>query len=352
MCSNKCCINCFCSLGLMIKILVFNILPSLMDLTTDILNGLDMIGSVKLSEICKLFGIYGGKNNVDKIQLVFNVCKDTEVKQEWSNNAFTRQTVGITSLAVVFLPGIVKAMKMLAKHVRNNDYIKIPTVIFYLPFPLYIMYVQLKALFQPNTKDMQKRLIRTLSMEAFYESFPQLVLQTITIMYGYPVTIIQILSIVFSFILLAKTTPMIDSQETSELSTETENKSKIGCCTSLKNAVKYIFWLLPLYLSSIIYKVAVFSLTVAYFRTWALLTMVLLMIELIILAKVTGFQGLYEWVYPVFSNFFIINIGGANTSSSDHIKKARSYVEKRGLYLFPQRVNQSTIQCFKNNVNL
>ena len=323
MCSHNCCTKCCRSVCRMIKILFIYIIPSLLDWSTDILNGLDMIGFGYLYDIC-------GWNMW--LQKAFNVCKEVEENED--RNAFTRQALGSLSLAIVLLPGMIKAMKMLAKHVKKQEYRKMPTVVRYLPFPLYITFIQLKALLSPNTRDVQKRLIRTLRMQAFCESFPQVVLQTMTIMYpinGHPPSIIQIISILFSITMLTKTTIMMDNQddETLEANTKTEKRAKTGCCTSLKKAIKYIFWTLPLCLSSIIYKVAVFSLTFAYLRFWALLTMCLWMIELIILAKATDFKDCNSWVYPVLGNLFIINIGGANASTSDHTKETFSYAEKK-----------------------
>ena len=315
------------SFGIILKILSFSVLPSLMDLSTDILNGLEMIG----------FGRDFGKSFVKDlctytedniVQRLFHVCQQEEKQVE--SKAFPLRTTGIISLIIVFLPGIVKAMKMLAKHVREKNYIKIPTVICYVPFPFYIIFVQLLAVCQPNNKDMQKKLIRTLGMEAFYESFPQLVLQTITMIYGY-YTDIQLLSVLFSFILLLKTTIWIDKEdeEASKSKSEDDNeREERGLCAGLTETIGYIVWVLPLYLSSIVFKVAVWSLTIAYFRTWAPLPMGILMVELVFLARATGLKDCYSWVYPVLSNFFIINIGGANTSSSDDIKNAMSTEEK------------------------
>ena len=73
------------------------------------------------------------------------------------------------------------AVQNVAFHIKTKEYKKIQNALVYLPFPAYIIYVEAKAFFHPNTRSYRQNLVKTLSMEAFYESFPQLVLQTITI---------------------------------------------------------------------------------------------------------------------------------------------------------------------------
>ena len=233
-----CCKNCCSSFWEMQKIFFLSILPSLMDLTTDILNGLDMIDFHDFFDLLP-HSLCGGENSL--LSDAFNACKKHKIAK--GSEALTRYTIGIISISLVFLPGVVKAIKMTASHVKNRDYLKIPTVIFYIPFPLYIMFRQLTAFCQPNTRHMQKRLLRTLTMEAFYESFPQLVLQTIAIIYNYPSSHIQKISIGCSFLLLTKTTIMIDSQDEdfgispSASSTAIDDSDKVGCFTSMKKEV-------------------------------------------------------------------------------------------------------------------
>ena len=305
------------SVYFMSKILFVNVLPSLLDLCTDILNGLSMIGLV--------FNWCDGED--DMLEWFSDICDkgNEEVK---AFNAFPRQICGAISLSMIFWPGVVMATQNVALHVKTKDYNKIPYALIYIPFPGYIIYVEAKAFFHPNTRSYRQNLVKTLSMEAFYESFPQLVLQTVTIIYGYPTNLIQVLSILFSFLVLTKTMLMIDNQDevTSEIQSKSvsENHAVLG---SLKSAIKYNFWLFPLYISSVIYKVAVFSLTFAFFRIWSLLTMGLLVLQMIVLAKFVGFKDAHSWVYPVFNNFFLINIGGANIP--DAIKEEESIVEVR-----------------------
>ena len=327
-------------LGHIIHKILFLILPSLLDLSTDILNALDMIFA----------GSWGQSSKGTIFERFLNICSG----RNYNNKAFQRKTCGYISLALVFLPGIVKAINVLVKHVKNKDYHKIPKIVIYLPYPLYIFYIQLKAICRPNSAKHHNSLIRALSMEAFYESFPQLVLQLITFIYKYPNPLIQWASVTFSFIMLVKTVMVLDNskpkfyEKTSKTSkmrlrtpstVETEQKDEPGCCTKacghLMRGMKYIFWIMPLYITSVVYKVAAFSLTIAYLRLWSIGTMLLLIVELIILAKCSGLGGsTLSWIYPVFSNFFIVNIGGAYLEVKE---KGKEIKNTNILYKFAKR---------------
>ena len=312
----------------MLKILFVSVLPSLLDQSSDLLNALDMVWvGEKWRNVEKSTGTPCPKEL--KLETFLNMCNDVKDRPGFSSSAFGTTMCGYISLCIVFVPGIVKAMKTLATHLEKREFRKLPEALIYLPFPIYILYVQIKALILPRDETSQQRLIRALSMEAFYESFPQLTLQIITIIYSYPRSNLQLISILFSTFMLAKTVIMLDKAEPTVVENKPENDSvnnnpnivedKLTCkelCAKvfmeLWKGIKYMFWILPLYMTSVIYKVAAFSLTFAYLRSWAFATMGLLIIELAILAKNTGFKDLSSWAYPVFSNFFIVNIGGAH----------------------------------------
>lgn len=327
----------------MVRILFVSVLPSLMDLSSDILNALDMIWvGKKLKNVGKITGIKcPGDGTFFDFEKFLNMCKDKENRSGFDSSALGIETCGYISIGIVFLPGIVKALKMLASRIEKGEYLRIPMVIFYLPFPIYIMYIQIRALMFPKDPTSQQKLIKTLGMEAFYESFPQLVLQFTAIIYAYPQSNLQLLSISFSTFMLAKTVilldsaqPVVDEKSENNSAKDTsknrkdQSKRKHGLCLTalitLWKGIKYTFWVLPLYLTSVLFKVAAFSLTFAYLRLWAFASMVLLLLELIILAKYTGFKDVSSWAYPVCSNFFIVNIGAAHIE----IKKKRKISKK------------------------
>ena len=380
------CFKCVFGTTVAIRLLCFSILPSLSDLFTDIMNALDMIFiSNGIIVNC----------HFDFLAKVLNICRDNSSLASDSlgiksngNSALEKDTLGYISLGIVFLPGIVKALNVLARRLQKGEYLKAPLAICYLPFPLYILIIQIRAVTNPLNKDANISLVRVLSMEAFYESFPQLVLQTISLIYSYHLTWIQAASIGFSLLMLAKTVILLDTtqpimvaekkdtqeleesrmgekekmnnendmesneQTTEEIENGEDKQQKLhtakhetrGFFTTalqaLLAALRYIIWVLPLYLTSIIYKIASFSITFAYLRLWALGTMGLLIIELLVVAKYTGFDNFADRIYPVFSNFFIVNIGGAQIRqkeimNNDEKKKQEKYYDN--MYRFAKR---------------
>merc|ERR1712223_827254 len=90
----------------------------------------------------------------------------------------------------------------------------------------------------------------------------------------------------------------------------------------------------------IIYKIAAFSITFSYLRVWAFITMGLLIIELLVMAKYTGFKDFASRIYPVFSNFFIVNIGGAHIRQKEIMNKQEiknHAIHHNNMYKFAKR---------------
>ena len=82
----------------------------------------------------------------------------------------------------------------------------------------------MRAIAKPSDPKAEQSLIRALSMEAFYESFPQLVLQTISLIYSYQLTLIQAISIACSLLMLAKTVILLDSTQPIRVESKSEVK--------------------------------------------------------------------------------------------------------------------------------
>ena len=342
--------SCVFGSAVAIRLLILSILPSLLDLSTDILNALDMI----LSSLGYCFDC-----NDPFLKSLINMCKDNSTCpiSNIGSSALSKPTMGYISIVIIFFPGMVKAFYHVMVCLQKDEYKKVPKALCYLPFPLYLLFKQMKAILNPLDPVAEQDLIRVLSMEAFYESFPQLVLQMISIIYSYNLTYVQALSIAFSLLMLAKTVILLDSAEpirvvrtnveessrpandVHDIENSNENtmenvnqkeqdvgKNKVsGYCTTalsaLLSTLKYMVWVLPLYLTSIIFKIAAFSITIAYLRIFACVTMGLLIIELFVLAKYTGFKKFADQIYPVLSNFFIVNIGGAHIRQKQVMNK-------------------------------
>ena len=386
------CLKCVVGTTVSIRLLCFSILPSLFDLSTDILNALDMI-----------FDSTGTIVNChfEFLATVLNICRDNSTLTSDSlgennngNSALQKDALGYISLGIVFLPGIFKALNAFATRLQKREYLKAPLAICYLPFPLYILIIQIRAVTNPLNKDANISLVRVLSMEAFYESFPQLVLQTISLIYSYHLTWIQAASIGFSLLMLAKTVILLDStqpiMDAEKNDTQELEESRIGEKEKQKNenaiesneqttedmengediqqksditkyetrgffttalqallaALRYLIWVLPLYLTSIIYKIAAFSITFAYLRLWGFGTMGLLIIELLVVAKYTGFDNFADRIYPVFSNFFIVNIGGAQIRQKEIMNKDEKKKQEKNYDNWYRFAKRSVILSF------
>ena len=101
---------------------------------------------------------------------------------------------------------------------------------------------------------------------------------------------------------------------------------------------------MPLYVTSVIYKVAAFTLTIAYLRLWSFATMLLLIIELVVLAKCSGLGDCASWMYPVFSNFFIVNIGGVDIEQKEKEKTIKDMNKMYKLLMYRWKINDMLFQ--------
>ena len=136
-------------------------------------------------------------------------------------------------------------------------------------FPIGILLTQLYELFiiwlaSINTNTSQKKeyenMLKTIryvtsvesAIEAFFESVPQLVLQTYIIAANKEASRTQIVTITFSMVMLAKTTIFYDLMYNS---TEVD---RMRLRQPVKRTAKYLLAVLPLYVTSAIFKVRFF----------------------------------------------------------------------------------------------
>jgi hypothetical protein len=123
-------------------------------------------------------------------------------------------------------------------------------------FPLGMLLAQLFEIFilvlaYCSTGENSQKMIKTIhyitvmvaALEAFFESVPQIILQFYIIVATGEITSTQLVSILISLAMLTKTTIMYDLMYSG-----TDNKS-------FTNTVKYLLAVLPLYMSSAIFKV-------------------------------------------------------------------------------------------------
>ena len=136
-------------------------------------------------------------------------------------------------------------------------------------FPVGILLTQVYELFiiwlasmntDPSQKKDYENMLKTIryitlveaAIEAFFESVPQLVLQTYIIAANKEASTTQIITITFSMVMLAKTTIFYDLMYNSTEVDRMRHRQPV------RRTVKYLLAVLPLYVTSAIFKVSIF----------------------------------------------------------------------------------------------
>ena len=183
------------------------------------------------------------------------------------------------TFAIMFAPGLVVCFYMITsgflksitpidecpKWFQRNLFIL--GIITSVVFPVGILLTQLFELFiiwlasintDPSQKKDYENMLKTIrfvtlveaAIEAFFESVPQLVLQTYIIAANKKASTTQAIAIIFSMVMLAKTTIFYDLMYNS---TEVD---RIRHRQPVKRTFKYLLAVLPLYVTSAIFKVS------------------------------------------------------------------------------------------------
>ena len=283
----------------MTLILVYNIIESLIsifasvfDITTDLRNSMDFLRYNVTNE-----GNQGNRTI------------------ERSDPVWTAVGIGI-----VFLPGLLSIPLFFTTAITNRSWKgALAALILSLFYPITLIVVQLLMLLIACTgrggngknKGIQGVAMTMVGLEAFWESFPQMVLQVCTLLYGYPITPIQRVTIITSFILLAKTSISYDMMmTTSDL--------------TLNETVKHILKTMPCYFTTIVSRVLSISLTISYLRIWSIVPITILFLELVLLSYRRYSKQKDRTNWDIFFSVYyssLCNIGGINANNfSDAIR--------------------------------
>ena len=283
----------------MTLILVYNIIESLIsifasvfDITTDLRNSMDFLR----------YNVTNGSNQGNGII-------------ERSDPLWTGIGIGI-----VFLPGLLSIPLFFTTAITNRSWKgALAALILSLFYPITLIVVQLLMLLIACTgrggngknKGIQGVAMTMVGLEAFWESFPQMVLQVCTLLYGYPITPIQRVTIITSFILLAKTSISYDMMmTTSDL--------------TLNETVKHILKTMPCYFTTIVSRVLSISLTISYLRIWSIVPITILYLELVLLSYRRYSKQKDRTNWDIFFSVYyssLCNIGGINANNfSDAIR--------------------------------
>ena len=214
---------------------VVSLLTSAFDITSDIINSFD------------LMGFNASKTIFEAIIGPTNTNKQFEVHQGW----------GIVGISAVFIPGIIVLPVIMYYLITREKRIEALIALILLPmYPIALILMQIVNIivyYKYKNKNMETFVVLMIGMEAFFESFTQIVLQGYVILYGYNVTTTQIITIMASFILLAKTSICYDISVTEKELTFFEK-------------LTHILNTLPCYITTILFRVSSFSLTIAFLR--------------------------------------------------------------------------------------
>ena len=180
-------------------------------------------------------------------------------------------------------------------------------------------------------------------LEAFWESFPQMVLQVCTLLYGYPITSIQRATIMTSFLLLAKTSISYDMMmTTSDL--------------ALIETVKHILKTIPCYFTTIVSRVLSISLTISYLRIWSIVPITILYLELVLLSYRRYSKQKDRTNWDIFFSVYyssLCNIGGINANNfSDAIRAEEKGVTDEELEASIRFIKLSSVITFLHHTTV
>jgi hypothetical protein len=223
---------------------------------------------------------------------------------------------GYLAILIMFLPGllfiVMFAFNDVDQHVMNEfnvggnkfktgdwrkDWKMLVAMVF---FPITIIFFQLYSTFTCQGHVNQGYMAIGVALEAFVESFLQIVLQNYTILIGYHITTIQIITICASFFMLSKASIDLDLEV---------YEHDLGFCGTL---IHYLT-LLPAYSTTIAFRTSAFAITIAFLRIWCLLPMSLLLVEMIIVSYICFRKlGSPGFAYSVYLSLILTNLGVTN----------------------------------------
>ena len=273
----------------------FSCLIATIDLVTDCINGLELLGYINPDFL---------SNHEEK-----------SVQKIW----------GSLSLFIIFLPGILIAIpQVLESLFRKQCLDAISTFFLMLIFPLLFPAFEVMKIMQilissDHLDEMMKKidpyLLSWVGAEAYYESFPQLVLQLYILLNGYNVTKIQIGSIFFSVVTITNTSISTDIEMRCHI-----KKMPRTCAEKIKERITN----LPCYLSTIAFRAVSFALTIAYLREVSIGTnlFLLMMLAVISFKRVScrpfGEDKFSDAATYCFTNFGVMSVHGLGLDTEEN----------------------------------
>ena len=207
----------------------------------------------------------------------------------------------ILGISIMFIPGILSIFMFLG-YGGSRGLIKNWLIVVSMAFfPLTVVLFQFCGVLTCQGEIFRGYMVIGVALEAFVESFLQMILQVYTIMYGYESTDTQKATIAASFIILSKASIDLDTEM---------YEHDIGAFAKVLHYLK----LIPGYTSTIAFRVLAFAITLAFLRFWAILPMALLLIKLIVISCISfrKYEGSAWFQKSAFLPLIITNLGVPN----------------------------------------
>lgn len=303
------------------------------DIGSDLVNSLDFLGYCVSDTIA---GAVSGSLSASM------ECENSSSLQEGSylNSTETSEKCeehkiwGTLGILLIFLPGIIAPIPFIVVVIFKRGYLTaLKFFVGGLFYPITLILFAFTSVFQAfkDEDDAYKWTVQMVGAEAFFESFPQMILQGYTILYGHDVTNVQKVTIVASFVLLARTSIVFGLAIESSIIDEK---------LSLKDSMIYTMKVLPTHVTTISFRVLSFSLTIAFLRGWSCIPIFVLYMELMLLTYYRcrdeeKRQMLWPlWEVP-FSNLSVINAHNlASTRTKKDIENAVKFVDFSSILTF------------------
>ena len=177
----------------------------------------------------------------------------------------------IFGILILFLPGFLVLPSETYEKLSQGDWCDVCFgALGLLFFPITMVLNAFVFIFRACSNDISvnKMTVSMTGGEAFFGCFPQLVFQGVSIIYGYETNGVQTLVILASFILLTKTSIAFDI---------ICNEKELSVKKSIIRAIK----VLPCYVTTVIFRLSSFTLTIAFLRNWSAIPFIVLLVELI-----------------------------------------------------------------------
>jgi hypothetical protein len=161
-------------------------------------------------------------------------------------------------------------------------------------YPMTLFLTQLTTMLT-NDAEWFNVVMLMMGLEAFFHSLPQFLLQLFMIIYGFKLTITQLLLLIISFALLLTNSVRFDV-----IANQTKFKT-------VQDMVVYGCRILPQHVTGIVFRCCSIVLTLAFLRYWGFVAIGVYIIEIMLVA---GLTIAFDW--NVMYNMGLTNIGNVN----------------------------------------